>query len=233
MIFPERIRGIKKTDRVLEIGPGALPYERSDVFLDLTYENKEARRRQSGGQERIELQKPVVFYDGVKFPFQENEFDYVICSHVIEHVEDVEYFLNEMFRIAKRGYIEYPTILFEYLYGFDVHLNFVKRQNNQLIFLKKSKTGFKSFAPIQKFFLAATEKGYTHSVNELKQFMFEGFEWNAPFDYKETNQIQDVMWNEYIIPTVKLPQPNIIKRIVKRIPYSRAVYSYCRKILKM
>jgi SAM-dependent methyltransferase len=230
LIFPDKIRAIKSTDRVLEIGPGALPHERSDVFLEIAYENDEERKRQSGDQDKIELQKPVVYYDGGQFPFSDNEFDYIICSHVIEHVDNVEAFLEEMFRVAKRGYIEYPTILYEYLYGFDVHVNFVKYRHDRLVFLKKSKTQFNSFVSVQRFFLAALEKGYTHSVNELKQFMFEGFEWDAPFRYEETGQVQDVMWEEYEIPTAHSSEPSLLREIIKLIPFSRSAYRVYKKL---
>ena len=46
-----------------------------------------------------------------KLPFKDKEFDFVIASHVAEHVEDVSYFLNELSRIGKKGYIEVPTRL--------------------------------------------------------------------------------------------------------------------------
>ena len=44
-------------------------------------------------------------------PFKDNEFDYIIASHVVEHVEDISYFLNELSRVGRRGYIEIPTRL--------------------------------------------------------------------------------------------------------------------------
>lgn len=46
-----------------------------------------------------------------KLPFKDQEFDFVIASHVVEHVEDVTFFLNELSRISKKGYIEVPTRL--------------------------------------------------------------------------------------------------------------------------
>ena len=44
-------------------------------------------------------------------PFKDKEFDYIIASHVVEHVEDISYFLNELSRVGRRGYIEIPTRL--------------------------------------------------------------------------------------------------------------------------
>ena len=59
------------------------------------------------------------FYKGRKFvkineeklPFNDNEFDFIIASHVIEHVENFEFFIKELERISKKGYIELPTRL--------------------------------------------------------------------------------------------------------------------------
>ena len=46
-----------------------------------------------------------------KLPFKDKEFDYVILSHVLEHVPNINEFCQEVERIAKAGYIELPTIL--------------------------------------------------------------------------------------------------------------------------
>jgi ubiquinone/menaquinone biosynthesis C-methylase UbiE len=46
-----------------------------------------------------------------KLPFKDKEFDFVIASHVMEHVEDINFFIKELERVAKKGYIELPTML--------------------------------------------------------------------------------------------------------------------------
>jgi len=46
-----------------------------------------------------------------QLPFKDKEFDFIVASHVIEHVEDFQYFIQEIERIAKQGYIELPTRL--------------------------------------------------------------------------------------------------------------------------
>ena len=59
------------------------------------------------------------FYKGKKFikineknlPFKDKEFDFVIASHVIEHVDDFEFFIKELGRVSSKGYIELPTRL--------------------------------------------------------------------------------------------------------------------------
>ena len=59
------------------------------------------------------------FYKDKKFikikdkilPFKDKEFDFVITSHVLEHVKDVDFLIKELERVATKGYIELPTIL--------------------------------------------------------------------------------------------------------------------------
>ena len=46
-----------------------------------------------------------------KLPFKNKEFDFVVASHVIEHVEDVDFFIKELERVSKKGYIELPSML--------------------------------------------------------------------------------------------------------------------------
>ena len=66
-----------------------------------------------------DIQDLSIFYKDKKFikitnkklPFRDNEFDFVITSHVIEHVEDFQFFISEIERISKQGYIELPTRL--------------------------------------------------------------------------------------------------------------------------
>lgn len=41
--------------------------------------------------------------DLMKLPFNENSFDLFICSHVLEHVENDDLAISELFRIVKKG----------------------------------------------------------------------------------------------------------------------------------
>ncbi len=50
-----------------------------------------------------------------KLPFKDKEFDYVVLSHVMEHVPNLLEFKDELIRISKSGYIELPTKLYDNL----------------------------------------------------------------------------------------------------------------------
>ena len=57
-------------------------------------------------------------------PFEDKEFDFIYCSHVLEHAEHPEKACLEIMRVAKRGYIEAPTK------GKDIFLNSTKISNH-------------------------------------------------------------------------------------------------------
>ncbi len=193
MFFSEKIKNIKPADKVLEIGPGGTPHVRADVFLEKKYETEAAWNSQRGLTPRRVTSKKVVYYDGGKFPFQDKEFDYIICSHVIEHVENVEFFVSELFRVASKGYIEYPTILYEYVYNFYVHLNFIKFKNDRLYYLKKEDTALAQFLPVQRLFHHSLKMGYSRNVENLRHVMFEGFEWQREFEVTSATSIDDLV----------------------------------------
>ena len=201
MFFPERITQIAENDRVLEIGPGGLPHPRSDVFLELEYSDASMEEMQRGFAKKPEYTKPVYYYDGKVFPFSDKEFDYVICSHVLEHVDDLESFISELFRVSSKGYIEYPTMYYEYLYNFSVHTNLLKFHVGNLLYIKKLDTHLEEFTPVQSLFSHSLNQEYFSLVNSLKDYMFEGFEWSSPFTVRRSTTLNDLTWE-----TIKIPK---------------------------
>lgn len=218
MFFPEKIVNINPSDKVLEIGPGGTPHPRSDVFLERIYVTEEAWASQRGYAPKLVTDKKIVFYEGGKFPFDDNEFDYVICSHVIEHVDDVEFFLSELFRVAPKGYLEYPTIYYEYLYNFSDHLNFVKRQNGNLLYLRKENTSLNQFLPVQKILHQSFGMGYSRLVEDLKPIMFEGFEWTQRFTARQAMNIDELVCKADEIPLFREQvNCNVLRYVARKI----------------
>ena len=113
-----------------------------------------------------------------KLPFKDKEFDFVVASHVMEHVEDVEFFIKELERVSKKGYIELPTILednlvFENKKDHLWHMDFDDVENKLLISKK-----VQYFEPV---LTVATVK----KMNEVfrSSFILELF-WEDIIDYK-------------------------------------------------
>lgn len=200
MFFYERIKSIKNADKVLEVGPGGTPFDRANEFLDIDpskFKSKEEALMQRGSAPSLKTEKKITYYDGGAFPYEDNSFDYVVASHVLEHVEDVELFIKELHRIAKKGYIEYPTIAYEYLYNIPVHLTYLHYDNksNTIKYMSKTKSSINDYAPIQKYLLDSLDKGYIDIVDNSKHVMFEGFEWTKtkPLKMKEVHSLSEIM----------------------------------------
>lgn len=208
MFFPERITGIKPTDRVLDIGPGAHPHARADVLLEMTFSDPEEYKNQFGHDQPLVTDKEVVYYDGITFPFADQAFDYVICTHVLEHVPNVAQFLSEVFRVGKRGYFEYPLAYYDLLYNINAHVNFVKRTDGALRYMKKSDTALNQFLPLQQQLLQSLDKGHTQLVDELKDLFMEGFEWDAPFPHEQVHAVAAVCHAEAPIPERRAMRPD-------------------------
>jgi ubiquinone/menaquinone biosynthesis C-methylase UbiE len=197
MFYPEKIKSIKDSDYVLEIGPGGHPHERSDIFLDIDpkkFKSKKIEKMQRGEAPKLKTNKKVIYYDGYNMPFKDNEFDYVICSHVLEHVDDVPLFIKELQRISKMGYIEFPTIFYEYLYNFLVHkqlLNYDSKTNT-ILYMSKKDANMDYFLSVQSIFLKTLELGKVELVGFMKNMMFQGFEWKDKIKFKKIDKISSI-----------------------------------------
>ena len=123
---------------ILEVGPGSIPSQYSDVWLDLEYQSTAQTMAQSANAMPV-VGKPKVYYNGKKFPFKDKAFKYVIASQVIEHVpwESLPLFINELQRVAHAGYIEMPRWTYEILFDYSVHISTGDVKNHKLIIYKK------------------------------------------------------------------------------------------------
>jgi SAM-dependent methyltransferase len=231
MFFQDRIKSISPGDKVLEIGPGATPYFRSDVFLEMRYDDVQERIAQSGHVGILNTNKPVVYYDGGKFPFKDKEFDYVVCSHVLEHVPDADFFLGELQRVAARGYLEFPTVYYDYVYNFPEHQLFLLERNGVINWMTKGESGLAKFMPVQKFFYRSCELGYTDTIQNFMPYFFQGFEW---FNVIKSQRVDKLELVTYDIGLLNLPPPPVKKDVndLYKVSTTRLLKELIKKFLK-
>ncbi|QXV66665.1 class I SAM-dependent methyltransferase [Mucilaginibacter sp. 21P] len=106
------VSSVHKFIKVLEVGAGdgsILKYL-SDAGFAAEYHAVEIS--ESGvahiANRQIENLASVQIFDGYKLPFEDDSFDLIILSHVLEHVEHERLLLREIKRVAKNFVIEVP-----------------------------------------------------------------------------------------------------------------------------
>ena len=219
MFFPEKIKSIKTDDKVLEIGPGGNPHPRADILLERDFKDLDAARAQRGNAPELVTDKEVVYYDGARFPFKDKEFDYVICSHVLEHVERLDAFISEVNRVGKAGYLEYPLIYYDYVYNIPKHVNILKKKDGKVFWSKKEDLGMEKFGAVNRFFLETLDKEYTALIRDLKQFLFEGFEWSGVIELSRTASVEDLVFQDVHIPMKERRKRGLFRRIKRAVTF--------------
>ena len=158
--------------KILDIGCGYRAHKRASVIADVQdfsnfYENKNF----------IQITEK-------KLPFKDKEFDFVIASHVIEHVKDFEFFIKELERISSKGYIELPSRLGDNLVfenkNDHIWWFYFDDTANKLIVSKKNQL-------IDPFITVSTAKLFEEIFRE--SLVIE-LAWEEKIDYKIDNQIR-------------------------------------------
>lgn len=107
-------------ENVLEVGAGDGSILKLLDQLNFA-KNLNAVEISKSGLEQILLKnikylKSATLFDGYKLPFADKQFDLIILSHVLEHVEHERILLREINRVARFAIIEVPK---DYRFGAD------------------------------------------------------------------------------------------------------------------
>ena len=179
--------------KILDVGCGYRPNPYATTIADIQDFSK------------LYKEKNFVRLVEKKLPFKDKEFDFVIASHVIEHVEDFEFFINELERISSRGYIELPTrlgdnLVFENKHD---HIWWFKYDDdiNKLIASKKNQL-------VDPFITVSTAK-YFEEV--FRESLVMEVEWDEKINYIIDNNIRNENYQK--ISFLKIVKKYISKKI--------------------
>jgi len=106
---------IKEGDRVLDIGGWGGTLNRATHVIDINPYDTRQKKHQLGGEEKYSKETwfQLDVCDRTPLPFPDKYFDFVFCSHVLEDIRDPIWLCFEIKRIAKKGYLEFPSPKYE------------------------------------------------------------------------------------------------------------------------
>lgn len=225
---------ILKKYRVLEVGGGNFPHKKAHVVVDKFVDSNFHR---SGNLKVLKHQK-FIQADGEQLPFKDKEFDYVICKHVLEHIENPQAFINEQTRVAPMGYMETPSLLGEYLAPKISHNWIVQDIDGKLVMYDKEHLNFTAWQDFGVVFLnhlPENSLGYKILQRTHASIMTTNYEWrddiefliNPPDSYYLDHFTKP--WDEKMTKKLILSQPSYSKEVVSTI---LAAFDIMRCVIK-
>ncbi len=137
--YERKIAGARRIDGlVLDVGSGNSPFPRADVLAEKFLLDDSNR---IWGRKPI-LAAPTVACDAERLPFRDGTFDFVVASHLLEHVDRPDRVMEELSRVGKAGYIECPDASYDKLDSPPYHRWFVQMRDGKLVFTQKDRAVF-------------------------------------------------------------------------------------------
>ncbi len=151
--------------------------------------------------------KYTIIEPNKKLPFKDKEFDYVILSHVLEHVPNLLQFKDELVRIGKSGYIELPTKFYDNLV-------------------------FGSDEPIlgHKWWFEYDDKDkilyYTKKIDAIEKFISVGTSWKLQKYFEDSFILQFYWEDDFIL------KPGSNLSVDKKISFFQLIKKYLSKKIR-
>lgn len=194
---------------VLEVGSGGNPYPRANVLLD-GFEDSSERI-----EKKLVRDRPFVFGLCEKLPFRDKVFDFVICSHVLEHTDDPVGFLSELQRVAKAGYIETPDGFFERINPYTYHRLEITTENHKLLIKKKKK--WKDDPEVVDLYERKLKKdcSFQYYIRTFPDSFYVRFYWEDEIEYHIVNPKDSASWSYPKEINTSSPTINKLKDVLR------------------
>ena len=222
---------IGKNEKVLEVGGGHNPHPRSNVVVDKFVDTNYHRHSDI----KVLKNQQFIQADGENLPFKDKEFDYIICNQVLEHVENPDIFLKEQARVGKRGYLETPSVIGEYLFPKESHKWLILEHENKIILVEKKKVWGEPDVDLGFLFLTWLQKtsfAYKLLTATRPDIISMRYEWKDQIDYQINPESKEILryfqgyWDEEMVKKFfpeksRWNEINLMNKAVFRLIFSK------------
>lgn len=172
---------IGRNDLVLDVGSGAAPNPYADVLLEYDPSGRETNSGAARANGKL-----LVWGDVQRMPFRDRVFDYAMCFHVLEHVPDPAKCLNELQRVAHRGYIETPNEIFDYVVPYHDHRNRVSFDGETLRVVRKDRWNVERF--VERFGLRRSRQVFDLLIRNPVN-LHVSYRWSERIDFTVPEEV--------------------------------------------
>lgn len=233
---------LNEDDLVLDVGGGACPFNRANYVMDFkpfddkgSYVTGGLPASQGGKIEYFSRETWIQFdiCSRQPWPFKDKQFDFVICSHVLEDLRDPIWVCSELCRVAKAGYVEFPSRMWESTRGWE-HDNIAGLSHHR--WLCEIEANHIKFTPKYHMIHASIEHTlpwwFNNKMTEIQKnaFLF----WKNKFSCEEIyiNDLADIK-KELRDFISSIHQPNFLALTLERFQlFVRRIYKgVCRRTI--
>ncbi len=174
---------IGEDDLVLDVGSGGWPFRRADHLADRFPEGTTHRF-----ENMVRDERPFFAVDIEQLPFADHAYEFVFCSHVLEHLDNPGQAIRELMRVARRGYLEVPTRLSDIMFNFtrlkDHHRWHGLRLGNTLALIEwnereRRELGNEFFNALQSEFTNPFQAFFERN----RDLFFTSYRWEGKIDF--------------------------------------------------
>lgn len=213
----------------LEIGSGHKPSPISghqntiagERFIDTTNQDRPIDKK------AVKVQNLVQLDGTTTLPFASKTFDFCVISHVVEHLEPIEFvkMVYEALRVSEEAFLEFPNSNYELNFGYEGHLPFIRREkDNRFTFEYKTEEELYNQLLHNADFLTAKNQGiksskkmktYYSTVHPHVNLFYEGIFLKRSYFENDHDEFENLSIEQFI-----LKLNNFIKILV---PSSNAI----------
>ena len=216
-----------------------LPYETRNCKLSLKM--NEGEKFSGDTWHQAEFLDP-----NLRLPYPDKFFDFVVCSHTLEDLEEPVYLLNEIKRLSKAGYIEVPSRLDEQTLGIrdrastssghPHHHWIIDMSENSLTFYSKKASLSKDGWQIPLMFTESLSKSNPYA-GILEFYFQDSFSFTSVPDHDPISLKKSIQFVESLnIPKLLFVEDSVVRfgrRLKNRLLNKSVDYTWYKNIVEL